>query len=484
VTVPALEVLAIDKWFGANHANRGVSFAVAKGTIHGIVGENGAGKSTVMSIVYGYLPADGGEIRLDGRPVRISSPHDAIAKGIGMVHQHFMLVETFSALENVLLGFEGGPTLAPGLARARAELTRLARDYALEVDLDRPVGELPLGAQQRIEILKALYRGADLLILDEPTGVLTPQETAHLFRILRSLREQGKTIVIITHKLREIVELTDAVTVMRRGQVVATLPTERTNPAHLAELMVGRPVLLRVDKPPAHPGAPVLEVADLRVADSSGAERVKGVSLTVRAGEIVGIAGVSGNGQSELLEALAGMRPVTAGTVHVHGSGVGHVPEDRQKVGLVTSFMACENAILGRHGGSVLLDWDAVRGRCTRSMTDYDIRPNDPDLCTSGFSGGNQQKLVLAREIERNPDLLLVGQPTRGVDIGAIEFIHRRLIALRDQGKAILLVSAELDEIRALSDRILVMFGGRIVGEVTPAEADERTLGLMMAGAG
>ncbi|HYG90523.1 MAG TPA: ABC transporter ATP-binding protein [Azospirillum sp.] len=484
MTVPALEVLAIDKWFGANHANRGVSFAVAKGTIHGIVGENGAGKSTVMSIVYGYLPADGGEIRLDGRPVRISSPHDAIAKGIGMVHQHFMLVETFSALENVLLGFEGGPTLAPGLARARAELTRLARDYALEVDLDRPVGELPLGAQQRIEILKALYRGADLLILDEPTGVLTPQETAHLFRILRSLREQGKTIVIITHKLREIVELTDAVTVMRRGQVVATLPTERTNPAHLAELMVGRPVLLRVDKPPAHPGAPVLEVADLRVADSSGAERVKGVSLTVRAGEIVGIAGVSGNGQSELLEALAGMRPVTAGTVHVHGSGVGHVPEDRQKVGLVTSFMACENAILGRHGGSVLLDWDAVRGRCTRSMTDYDIRPNDPDLCTSGFSGGNQQKLVLAREIERNPDLLLVGQPTRGVDIGAIEFIHRRLIALRDQGKAILLVSAELDEIRALSDRILVMFGGRIVGEVTPAEADERTLGLMMAGAG
>ncbi|WP_448190679.1 ABC transporter ATP-binding protein [Azospirillum sp. sgz301742] len=482
MTVPALEVLGVEKWFGANHANRAVSFAVAKGTIHGIVGENGAGKSTIMNIVYGTLAADAGTVLVDGREARISSPRDAIALGIGMVHQHFMLVETFTALENVLLGFEGGPTLAPGLARARAELERLARDYALEVDLDRPVGDLAVGAQQRVEILKALHHGADLLILDEPTGVLTPQETAHLFRILRALKAQGKTVIIITHKLREIVELTDAVTVMRRGQVVATLPTARTDAAALAELMVGRPVLLRVDKTPATPGAPVLEVTDLRVA-----ERVNGVDFTVRSGEIVGIAGVSGNGQSELLEALAGMRPAASGTVRLHGHGMGHVPEDRQKIGLVTGFAAFENAVLGRQTdpalsrGGLLFDWSAARARCAQAMDAYDIRPADPDLRTSGFSGGNQQKLVLAREIEGNPDLLLVGQPTRGVDIGAIEFIHRRLVALRDSGTAILLVSAELDEIRGLADRILVMFAGRIVGEVSP-DTDERTLGLMMAG--
>jgi len=480
MTAPALEVVGVDKWFGANHANRAVSFAVAKGTIHGIVGENGAGKSTIMNIVYGTLTPDGGTVRLDGRDARVASPHDAIALGVGMVHQHFMLVEPFTALENVLLGFEGGATLAPGLRRARAGLERLAREYGLEVDLDRPVGELPVGAQQRVEILKALHRGADLLILDEPTGVLTPQETAHLFRILRALKAQGKTVVIITHKLREIMELTDAVTVMRRGQVVATLPTADTDAAGLAERMVGRPVLLRVDKSPATPGAPVLEVSGLRVGGA-----VKGIDLTVRAGEIVGIAGVSGNGQSELLEALAGARAFD-GTVRLHGRGLGHVPEDRQKVGLVTGLAAYENAVLGhqsdaalnRHG---LFDWAQARARCARAMADYDIRPADPELRTAGFSGGNQQKLVLAREIEGDPDLLLVGQPTRGVDIGAIEFIHRRLVALRDTGKAILLVSAELDEIRALSDRILVMCAGRVVGEVPP-DTDERTLGLMMAG--
>ncbi len=501
---PALETVAIDKWFGANHANRAVSLAVPAGTIHGVIGENGAGKSTIMSIVYGYLRADGGEIRVNGRTAVIRSPRDALAAGIGMVHQHFMLVDPFSVLENVLLGAEGGVTLSAGLARARAELSALARDYGLEVDLDGPVGDLPVGAQQRVEILKALYRGADILILDEPTGVLTPQEADHLFRILRALRAQGKTVIIITHKLREIMELTDNVTVMRRGQVVANVATRDTSRAQLAELMVGRKVLLRVDKTPATPGAEVLRVEGLRVRDPSGVERVKGVGLTVRAGEIVGIAGVSGNGQSELLEALAGMRPIAGGSVRLRDEelaghpdlfnaralrrlGVGHIPEDRQKVGLVTSFSAEECSILGFQddpawNGGLLLDRAVIAARCTRQMEAYDTRPRDGRLDAANFSGGNQQKIVLAREIERNPDLLLVGQPTRGVDIGAIEFIHRRLVALRDQGKAILLVSVELDEIRALSDRILVMFDGHLVGEVAPDEADERRLGLMMAG--
>ena len=318
-TAPALETRGVNKWFGANHANRDVSLAVPKGTIHGVIGENGAGKSTIMSIVYGYLPADSGEILVDGRPVSVKSPRDALAVGIGMVHQHFMLVDPFSVLENVLLGAEGGVTLAAGLERARTELTRLAREYGLEVDLDRPVGELPVGAQQRVEILKALYRGADILILDEPTGVLTPQETDHLFRILRALREQGKTIIIITHKLREIMELTDNVTVMRRGEVVANVHTRETSREQLAELMVGRKVLLRVEKTPANPGPVVLAVEDLRVRDRSGVERVKGVSLTVRAGEIVGIAGVPGTGRSELLGARPGMRPPAAGTIRLGG---------------------------------------------------------------------------------------------------------------------------------------------------------------------
>jgi simple sugar transport system ATP-binding protein len=421
-----------------------------------------------------------------------------------MVHQHFMLVDTFTVLENVVLGAEGGMVLAGGLAKARAELARLERDYRLEVDVDAVVGELSVGHQQRVEILKALYRGADILILDEPTGVLTPQEADHLFRILTRLREEGKTVILITHKLREILAVTDAVTVMRRGEVVANVVTRETNKEQLAELMVGRKVLLRVDKKPAQPGDVVLAVETLTVMDGSGVARVKDVSFTVRAGEIVGIAGVAGNGQSELLEALAGLRTVSSGRVIWKGRdvtndrealsgrgarrlGVGHVPEDRQRMGLVTSFEANESAILGyhddkRYNGPILIHRDEVIKSCQRQIDDYDVRPPNALLRTASFSGGNQQKIVLAREMDRNPDLLLVGQPTRGVDIGAIEFIHRRLVALRDAGKAILLVSVELDEIMSLSDRILVMCGGQIVGEVAQAKADERTLGLMMAG--
>ncbi|PYM11738.1 MAG: heme ABC transporter ATP-binding protein [Candidatus Rokuibacteriota bacterium] len=499
---PLIELRGIDKRFGGVHANRDVSLVVHAGTVHGIVGENGAGKSTLMGILYGYHQPDRGEIRLRGRRATIRSAQHALAAGIGMVHQHFMLVEPFTVLENVVLGVEGGFRLGAGMRRARAEMERLGREYHLEVDPDARVADLGVGQRQRVEILKALYRGADVLILDEPTAVLTPQEADHLFRILGSLRNEGKTVLLITHKLREIREVTDVVTVMRQGRVVRTLRTAETTPEGIAELMVGRAVSLRVEKAPREPGEPVLEVKDLIVEDGLGVQRVKGVSFAVRRGEVVGIAGVAGNGQSELLEAIAGMRAFTSGQLcwksdvadtdvrtprGMRQLGVGHVPEDRQRVGLITSFAARESAILGHHAdpgynGAILQHGDAVAASFRRQAEDYDIRPREGSLPTRAFSGGNQQKVVLARELDRNPDLLLVGQPTRGVDIGAIEFIHRRLVALRDAGKAILLVSVELDEVLALSDRILVMHDGRIVGEVTQAEATERTLGLMMAG--
>ena len=499
---PALELRGVHKWFGPVHANDGVSFAVPAGTIHGIVGENGAGKSTAMSVVYGYYRADAGEIAVDGRKARISGPEDALRLGIGMVHQHFKLVEPFSVLENVVLGAEGGRLLGPGLAAARAALDRLARGYGLEVDPDARVETLPVGLRQRVEILKALHRGAEILILDEPTGVLTPQEADHLFRILRALRDRGKTVVLITHKLREVAALTDNVTVMRRGRVAANLRTAETTPAGLAELMIGRPILPRVEKAPARPGATVLAVEDLEIRDGGGTRRVRGVSFSVRAGEIVGIAGVAGNGQSELLEALAGIVRVSTGRILFKGAditgqpfaararrrmGIAHAPEDRQRTGLVGSFTAAENAILGRHDrpdwtGLFLIKRGAIHADARRMMAEYDVRPPDPLSPAQSFSGGNQQKIVLAREIDADPDLLLVGQPTRGVDVGAVEFIHRRLLELRGAGKAILLVSVELEEIMALADRILVMFEGGIVGAVDGNAATERELGLMMAG--
>ncbi|HEX6142984.1 MAG TPA: ABC transporter ATP-binding protein [Geminicoccaceae bacterium] len=495
---PAVELAGIDKRFGLVHANRDIHLAIEAGTIHGIVGENGAGKSTLMNILYGFYQADRGIIRIEGEERRIEGTDDAIAAGIGMVHQHFMLVEPFTVLENLLLGAEGGAVLTAGAARARDEIAALERDYGLEVDLDARVADLPVGIQQRVEILKALFRGARVLILDEPTGVLTPQEADHLFRILRNLKAQGRTVVLITHKLREIMAVTDTVSVMRQGRMVAHRRTSDTSSEELAELMVGRKVLLRVEKRPAAPGAPVLLVEDLRARDAGGVERVKGVSFEVRAGEIVGIAGVAGNGQSELLEALAGIRPF-AGRVSIAGhpldpagggrpAGLGHVPEDRVRMGLVRDFEAWENAILGYHvapayaraGG--FLNRRGIVATCRKWMQGYDIRPPAPELRTVSFSGGNQQKLVLAREMEHDPVLLLVGQPTRGVDIGAIEFIHRRLIAMRDAGRAVLLVSVELDEIMSLADRILVMSGGRLTGELDAADADERRIGLLMAG--
>jgi simple sugar transport system ATP-binding protein len=495
----AIELSGIDKRFGAVQANRAVDLRVEAGTIHGIVGENGAGKSTLMSILYGFYEADAGEIRLNGNLVSIPDSSAAIRLGIGMVHQHFMLVEPFTVLENVMLGVEGGRRLSAGKARARKELLELARDYDLRVDPDAVVGDLPVGLQQRVEILKALYRGAETLILDEPTGVLTPDEADHLFRILGRLRAQGKTVLLITHKLREILAITDSVSVMRRGEMVATRRTAETSAEELAELMVGRRVLLRVDKGPARPGKVLLSVENARVVDEHGVERLRGVSLDVRAGEIVGIAGVAGNGQSELLETIAGMRPLTGGRISVGGEtwekadpaqlrlkGLAHVPEDRHRMGLVTTFLAKENAILGYHGrpayaNGMFLDREAILQASRAQMEAYDVRPPDPELKTANFSGGNQQKIVLAREITAGPEVLIVGQPTRGVDVGAIEAIHRRLIELRDAGKAILLVSVELDEVRALSDRVLVMFDGRIMGE-RDASADEREIGLLMSG--
>ena len=501
---PAIELKGISKAFGPVQANKDISIRVMPGTIHGIIGENGAGKSTLMSILYGFYKADAGEIFIDNEKSLIPDSQAAISAGIGMVFQHFKLVENFTVLENVVLGAESGAFLQPSLQRARAELSDLAAEYELNVEPDAVIEEIGVGMQQRVEILKALYRKANILILDEPTGVLTPAESSQLFRILGRLRDEGKTIILITHKLREIMDITDTVSVMRQGEMTATVRTSETSPENLAELMVGRKVLLRVDKAVAKPKNRVLEVSDLNVVDEKGVQRLKNVSLNVRAGEILGIAGVAGNGQSELLAVLGGYQAAT-GSVHVNGAeidltgsfsdgqsrrarGIAHVPEDRQREGLIMDFMAWENAIFGYHrdpahkSNRFFMDNIAIREETAAKMNRFDVRPPNPNLTAKNFSGGNQQKIVLSREIERNPDLLLVGQPTRGVDIGAIEFIHQQIVSLRDRGKAILLISVELDEILSLADRVAVMFDGQIMGERDPARTSEKELGLLMAG--
>jgi ABC-type uncharacterized transport system ATPase subunit len=502
-TAPAIELKGISKAFGPVQANKDISIRVMPGTIHGIIGENGAGKSTLMSILYGFYKADKGEIFIGGHKTEIPDSQAAIAAGIGMVFQHFKLVENFTVLENIILGAEDGRLLKPSLAKARKSLLELAAEYELNVDPDALIEEIGVGMQQRVEILKALYRQADILILDEPTGVLTPSEADQLFRILGRLREEGKTIILITHKLREIMEATDTVSVMRRGEMTATVKTADTSPEELAELMVGRKVLLQVDKTPPTLGDVVLDVQNLRVVDEQGVERLKSISLNIRAGEILGIAGVAGNGQSELLEVLGGYADGT-GSVTLNGEaidltgkysdgktrrarGIAHVPEDRQREGLIMDYSAWENTAFGYHNdpayqSGIFINNTAIRQDTVEKMARFDVRPPNPRLSAKNFSGGNQQKIVLAREIERNPDLLLIGQPTRGVDIGAIEFIHQQIVALRDQGKAILLVSVELEEILSLSDRVAVMFDGHIMGERAVGETDEKELGLMMAG--
>ena len=499
---PAIELKSIDKSFGTVHANRAISMTVARGSVTGIIGENGAGKSTLMSILYGLYEADNGEILVDGKPVVMRNPRDALKAGVGMVHQHFMLIDTFTVLENIVLGAESGPLLRHSFDAARSEVERLGREYGLRVDPDALVGSLPVGEQQRVEIVKVLYRGARILILDEPSAVLTPQETDQLFDILRTLCDRGVTVILITHKLREIIAVTDTVYVMRHGEVVAQRRTAATTREELAELMVGRKVRLELDKAAPQPGRPALVAEGISLRDAREVLVLDQINITLHAGEIVGIAGVSGNGQSELLDVLAGIRAPTTGRLAIGGReitaanpadpaemrelGLAHVPEDRLRYALVGAFEANETSVLGYHkdtpfSGAILLDHGAISSHCSDLMERFDVRPRRPALRSANFSGGNQQKLVLAREIAPAPRILLVGQPTRGVDIGAVGFIHRQLVAIRDSGCAVLVVSVELDEVMSLADRILVMCGGRIVGEVPGAYADERTLGRMMA---
>ncbi len=504
----AVDMRHIDKRFGAVHANRDVNLRVAAGTVHGIVGENGAGKSTLMSILYGFYQADSGEIAIEGQPARITGSSVAIALGIGMVHQHFMLVDTLSALDNVMLGAEPGWRLQAARAQVRAQLDVLMRDTGLQVQLDALVSALPVGERQRLEILKALYRGARILILDEPTAVLTPQETVALFDTLRGLRARGTTVLLITHKLKEIMALCDAVTVMRQGQVVLDCDIKDTSIDGLAEAMVGRRVNLGRDGKHAQPGGVLLQASGLNWTDSLGVARLSDVSLTLRAGEIVGVAGVSGNGQSELLDVLSGLMAPTQGQLQVGDAAytparwmstraarqrrIAHVPEDRHRRGLVLPFAAWESAVLGYQALKCYsrsfwqgrwMRQKAMREHTAAMMERYDVRPRNPELRSSKFSGGNQQKLVLAREALHEPQVLLVGQPTRGVDIGAIEFIHGRIRAMRDAGGAVLLVSSELDEILALADRVVVMNAGRITGELPIEQCSESALGRLMGGA-
>jgi ABC-type uncharacterized transport system ATPase subunit len=496
-----LELRNITKRFGDVLANDHVSITIASGTIHAIVGENGAGKSTAMRIAYGFYTADSGEIVIDGAVCRIATPHDAIARGVGMVHQHFMLVGPMTVAENIALGAEPGSALALDLARAAADIRALSDEFKLAVDPDAVVDTLSVGQQQRVELLKALHRRAQLLILDEPTGVLTPQEVEELFGILRGMRQQGKTVVIITHKLSEVLAISENVTVMRDGRTVARLATRETTAAELARLMVGRDVLLRVDTPRGRPGETKLEVRDLSVRSHDRAARVTSISFDVRAGEIVGVAGVEGNGQTELIEALSGLVEPSriSGRIMFEGQditrsgarsrrelGIAHIPEDRQRRGLLLDFDLAENSILGVHyrqpaaPRGVFLDSPAIRRRAIRIIGAFDVRPANPALPARALSGGNQQKLIIGRELDLHPRLLLVSQPTRGVDIGAIEFIHRKLVALRDGGCAILLVSAELEELTALSDRLLVIHEGQLVGAVDPKAATVDEIGLLM----
>jgi simple sugar transport system ATP-binding protein len=504
-TFPAVELRGLTKRFGTCIANHGVNLRVEPGSIHGIVGENGAGKSTAMKMLYGIYPPDSGEILLNGKQCIWSLPADAIAAGIGMVHQHFMLAGPHTALDNILLGAE--PTHFGFINRkqARQRLDQLSRQYGLHVDWDLPVEELPVGIQQRIEILKLLYRNANILILDEPTAVLTPQETNALFQNLSRLRDQGKTILLITHKLNEVMAITDRVTVFRAGNATGEAQTSQTNPQELANLMVGRKVLLKVDVSNAKLlPEPAIEVKNLNLTGLSGARhKLSNVSFSVKCGEIVGVAGVEGNGQTELLQAMLHPRDTncrSAGTVTFLGHdvtnwsareirqlGVAVIPEDRHNEGLLLHRPITENFALGLHrdpefSRAGVLNSRNIAASAARALQEYDVRPAEIAIPASKLSGGNQQKLIIAREFHRNPKVLIAAQPTRGVDVGAIEFIHKRIIRARDEGAGVLLISAELDEIFALSDRILVMFEGKFVAEFLRGKVDETTLGLKMAG--
>ena len=499
---PVLEMRGIVKEFPGIVANDHVDFQLAHGEVHALLGENGAGKSTLMNILYGLYKADGGVIALRGREVSFASAKDAIEAGIGMVHQHFMLIPVMTVAENIVLGNE--PTrdgIVLDERGAEERVRELSKQFGLIVDPTLLVSQITVGQQQRVEILKALYRGAEILILDEPTAVLTPQEATELFAIIKSLRADGKSIIFISHKLNEVLEIADRITVLRRGKMIETVPREGATEESLAKAMVGREVLLRVDKPPAQPGETLLEVSDLHVIDDRGIEKVAGVSFSVRAGEIVGIAGVDGNGQTELIDAITGLRKVHSGSVTVVGqehhhatpremldAGVGHIPEDRQRRGLVLEFSIAENIALHDYSKPPDAKWgwlfpSKLVETARVLIKQFDVRGGGPLTRAGGLSGGNQQKVVVAREIARDPRVLIAAQPTRGLDVGAIEYLHRRLVEERDEGRAILLISLELDEILSLSDRILVLYEGQIAGEHA-GEVSEEQIGLEMLGGG
>lgn len=499
----AVEMRGISKTFGAVKANSDVSLSIAEGSIHAVIGENGAGKSTIMNILYGFYTPDEGEIYIRGQKVAIRHTHDALALGLGMVHQHFMLAGPLTVTENIILGSEPGSSLALDYARASERIRQLSKQYGLQIDPDAVIDNLSVGQQQRVEILKTLYRGAQILILDEPTAVLTPQETEEFFKILRSLREQGKTIIIITHKLAEVLAISEHVTVMRAGKVVGEVETAKTSAAELARMMVGREVLLRVDRNSYRYSGQkrsVVSVRNLTLAKSARLNTLKDISFEIAAGEIFGIAGVEGNGQTELVEVLAGLVKPSTGRVFLNGVDItgcsprqakllkiGHIPEDRHKRGLLLDSSLTENSILGLQynsavTGGAVFDYSRIDKHARTLIEGFDVRPADPTLSARGLSGGNQQKLIIAREFSISPDFLIASQPTRGVDIGAIEFIYKKLLELKAAGAAILLVSAELDEVLSLSDRVGVIYEGEIVGVVDPDTTSHQELGLLMTG--
>lgn len=497
-----IEMRGITKIFPGVVANENINFQLQKGEIHALLGENGAGKTTLMKILYGLYTQTSGEIFVNGQKVEITSPSKAIALGIGMVHQHFMLVPPFTVAENIVLGSEPSKRGVLQMDEAIRRVEELSGQYGLTVDPKAKVQDISVGMQQRVEILKALYRGADILILDEPTAVLTPQEVKELIAIMDKLTSQGKSIIFITHKLKEVKAISDRVTVIRRGKVIDTVKTADVDTRALARMMVGREVVLEVDKVPANPGETILKVENLHALNDRNLPALRGVSFEVRAGEILGIAGVDGNGQSELTEVLTGLRLASMGKVEFAGEDVSHkttrkriekgisyIPEDRHKRGLVLDFSLAENMILGHHykrpfSKSIVMKYSEIRKNAKKLIEEFDVRTPNDEVHAKNLSGGNQQKVIIAREISRNPELLIAAQPTRGVDVGAIEFIHKRIVEQRDAGKGVLLISLELDEILSLSDRIAVIYEGQIVGVLDAKDANEEDLGLMMAGAG
>lgn len=497
---PVVELKQITKRFPGIVANDSISLKLHKGEIHALLGENGAGKSTLMNILFGLYQPEEGTIEVDGQTVAIDSPNKAIDLGIGMVHQYFKLVQPFTVTENIVLGSEPRKGLKINYKKAAAEVKRLSEQYGLQVNPNAKIQDISVGMQQRVEIIKTLYRGADILIFDEPTAVLTPQEIKELMDIMKRLVAEGKSIILITHKLKEIMHISDTVTIIRRGKVVGSVKTSETTPNELAEKMVGRSVSFKVDKQPAQPGPVVMEMSDVISKNKDGISVLNHLHLQVKAGEILGIAGVDGNGQSELIEALTGLRKVDSGNIQLLGrditnlpprkiseSGVSHIPEDRHKHGLVLDFSMSENMVLETYykppfNKNGFLNYDAIDKHSQRLIEKFDVRTPSIHTKARSLSGGNQQKAIIAREIDKNPDLLIAAQPTRGLDVGAIEFVQQQLIAQRDQGKAVLLISFELDEIINVSDRIAVMYEGQIVGEVLPEETNDQELGLMMAG--